>query len=327
MKITTIEEKNSKEEELYEVIKKNIQVAAMMKSEIERLNIEKVNQDSLKKQPDISTNPKTDYDHSSQTVNQDFEDEVNYYLEEIKKISYSQDMEEQIKEILPTQKNYHYQKIDLRIQAELLKIIKEINELIMAEEDSMTIEDLQEFKEEIKENQAKIKIISKLQKITNIQEQTVERNHLIFVPTENGNIRLLEELKKIDSTYYEGFKGLLESIKDGSFKNVKRFERVNRKMSGVSEVKDFKIRVVFDRIGPHDYAIISAFVKKSDMDKSYAETLQEKIYYYRRQANKLKQQLNDDEFRAMNQRTEEEIYRRLKNQKEMKILKKGEIHD
>ena len=105
----------------------------------------------------------------------------------------------------------------------------------------------------------------------------------------------------------EGFRGLINSIRDGSFKNVKRFHSSNNKTAYASEVKDYKIRVVFDRIGPHEYALITAFIKKSDNDIGYQRTLISKIRNYMNIKNSLIENLSNPSFLALQKQYEKEL--------------------
>ena len=125
----------------------------------------------------------------------------------------------------------------------------------------------------------------------------------------------------MDVDYLESFKGLFESITDGTFKNVKRFNS-NNKISGISEVKDFKTRVVFDRIGKYDYAIITAFTKKSNNDKGYLISLELKIKNYLNQKEKMISLLNNDDFRKENHLLEQELYNKLSISNKEKKLRK-----
>ena len=49
---------------------------------------------------------------------------------------------------------------------------------------------------------------------------------------------IIEEIKSIDPSFYERIKVLLDSIKNGTFKNVKRFVS-NSKLKGFAEVKEY----------------------------------------------------------------------------------------
>lgn len=301
------------EEELFRVVKDNIKTANMMESEVKKLrSMTKIKH--TKKTKSYKTNPNIAKDQKEEKqkieINQDFEDEFNYYYDEIKKISSMDCSREHIEENLPQKSNYDYASILLRIKAELLRNIKEIHELLMTEKENLTKEDWLEFREEITLNEQKIQLITEIEKSKEKEcsQEEQKRNHLILVPTSGGNIRVIEELKRIDSAYYEGFLGLFQSIIDGSFKNVKRFDHNHSQLYGISEVKDFKIRVIFDRIGPHDYAILTAFIKKTDKDKSYVEKLINTVMQYKNQKERLKTQLEQEEFIKLNEQYQEELF-------------------
>ena len=153
-----------------------------------------------------------------------------------------------------------------------IKNMNEINEFIELEYDNLSEEELKEFRSEIKSEQTKLEILkSVLTKDEKQKEIEQIKNKLIFVPTSGGTPRILEEIEDIPVDYYEGFLGLFQSIIDGTFKGVERFASTNNTLAGISKVKDFKIRVAFDRIDKDKYAVITAFTKKSDNAKSYLE--------------------------------------------------------
>ena len=276
-----------------------------MKKEIDKL--EKI---SVTKRT-INTNEKiTIVDAPRIIIDKDFQEEVNYYLEDIMKIEDTSTLKEDLKSSLPSKNNYKYKNILLGIKAELLKEIKQIKDILEEEQDK---ESLIEFKEDIDLLNKKIKLIREIETTKELEAETDEKitNNLIFTTTSSGNVRVLDEIEHIDSVYYEGFIGLINSIKDSTFKNVKRFTTINSANYGVSEVKDFKIRVVFDRIGPHDYVIISAFIKKSDNDKGYKNQLNHNVKSYKLQKEQLKNNLENAEFMTMQENIEKELFNKL----------------
>ena len=118
------------------------------------------------------------------------------------------------------------------------------------------------------------------------------------------------------------FKGLFDSILDGSFKNIKRFNKSNNKNAGVVEVKDYQVRVVFDRIDEDKYAIISAFIKKCDNDKGYATQLEMKIRNYFIQKSLLKEQIKNPEYIKESRKYQEDLYSIL-TKKELNLGEQG----
>lgn len=240
-----------------------------------------------------------------------FEDEIKYYYENIRDVKVDDNLKQNLEMALPSKKHGNYEKINLRLRAELLREIKIIYELI--EEEDIDKDDLIDLKEEVNNIKIKsemIKSITEEQEKLDIEEKSIS-NQLIFTETSSGNIRILDEIDHIDQDYYDRIIALLNSIKDGSFKNVKRFRSINNKTAGVSEVKLFKVRVLFEKIEANKYAIISVFVKKSDMDKGYVEQIGHRISVYKNQEDEIKSQLSDDVFLMKNKEIEQIVYTKL----------------
>lgn len=316
MEIQAIDMNNLSDDEIIKNIEANSSQISLMKKEIQKL--EKINTTkraiNMNKEIAIVTAP-------SIVINKDFQEEVNYYLQDIMKMEDSANLKEDLELSLPSKNNYKYKNILLGIRAELLKEIKQIKDLLEEEQDK---ESLIEFRDDINLLNRKIKLIKAIENRKEIENTKEERktNNLIFTSTSSGNIRLLDEIDHIDPVYYDGFIDLLNSIKDSTFKNVKRFKTINGANYGVSEVRDFKIRVVFDRIGPYDYAIVSAFVKKSDNDKGYLTQLNHNIKSYRLQKDYLKANLKNDEFMKEQENIENELFNKLLNNFNTKQIRK-----
>lgn len=119
----------------------------------------------------------------------------------------------------------------------------------------------------------------------------------MFLETESGNIYAQNDLFStyVPTDYYEGFLELIKSIEDGTFKNVKYLTSGNNKTAGIAEVKGFKKRVIFDRVGYNTYAILGIFIKKSDKDKSYLEPLKNRIAVYRRNRDYIVRRIQNEE--------------------------------
>lgn len=311
------------ETDLIEVLDENHKTAVLMQQEIKKL--QKV-ATTIRKKAEIKeeTTPVENKIQSVEETQEDsLEDEIDYYLTGLKNLSQETLTSDKMTTILPVKKNYNYKNILLRLKLETIKSINEIKELLTEDDISLTPEEMRYFRDEILLEQQKLALLD--EKLLPQTASTVEeevKNDLIFVPTSGGNIRVLEEIDKISSEYYEGFEGLFNSIKDRSFKNVKRFVASNNTTSGICEVKDYKIRVVFDRIGPNSYALITAFVKKSDNDKGYIETLKRKIAEYRHMQPLLKNNLSSNEFIKINQEYEDILFQKLQKDPN-KVIRKG----
>lgn len=303
------------EKEIIKVMDKNHKSSVLQKEEIKKL--EKINKQEKTQiiTPVLSkTLEQKDINLKCEMQNNDneFEDEVSYYLTEIDNIK-EDEINQKLKKALPTKKNYNYTKILLRLKAEMLKNIKEIKELCEEEKETTTAKDLEEMKEYIMSYKEKINIIDNalIEKEEIIEDTETIENNIFYASTSSGNIRVLEEIDKIPIEYYERFLGLLNSIKEGTFKNVKRFTTINNSTYGLCEVRDFKTRVIFDRIGENDYVVVTMFIKKCDNDKGYIEPLKRKITEYKLYSDDIKEKLNDEEFISTQKNIDEEIINKL----------------
>ena len=254
-----------------------------------------------------------------QVQDDSFEDEINYYLRSYRQLD-ENFKDADIKSILPRKKHPRYKDILLRLSLESVKEIKEVNEILRNEdisaEEKILCEGIIET-EKRKIDFIKSRLIKSDKEEKDEQE---EKNKIILAPTATGNIRLIDELEHIPNDYYAGFKELIDSIIDGTFKNVKAFAS-NSELSGLTEVKGFKIRVAFARIDTNTYALISAFIKKSDNDKLYRETLIRKAREYYRLEDSIKQNLSNPEFLEENEKSIQQLFNIL-SPKETKAERK-----
>lgn len=296
------------EEQMRAAISCNNRTYQLMNSEIMKLRrVAESEKNSVEREE-----PKEEYQTSLQQDQKDidFEEEAEYYYSAIKDLS-KDNLETELIDALPSRKNYQYQRIVLRIKAEIMRSIKELKDFFESED--LSKEDAEEFKEELLFETEKIAALNRA--IASQQEQSEEtleqeENTLIFVPTPGGNIRVLEEMEHIDPEYYDRFYGLFQSIADGTFKNVKRFAH-NSDLAGLCEVKDFKTRVVFKRLNKNTYAVISAFIKKSDNDKGYRNMLSIRYADYLGIESSLVSNLGNEEFIQLHNQYQEELFRKI----------------
>lgn len=297
---------NVTEEQLKAAIDCNNRTYRMISSEIVKLK--KVSESvrrviESEKDEDIFANQE-----EKASLDDDFEQEVEYYYQALKELK-EEELEDELIAALPSKRNYQYQRIMYRLKAEIIRNIKEIKDFLR--EEGLTLEEA----ELTNEMTLELKRLSLLEQELSKQEQQIEvenqiQNSLVFAPTPSGNIRILDEMEHIDPEYYERFTGLFQSIIDGTFKNVRRFSR-NSDLAGLCEVKDFKTRVVFKRLGKNTYAVISAFIKKSDNDKGYRNMVCSRYNDYLQIESSLKQNLTNEEFVSMQQFYTEELFNKI----------------
>lgn len=268
--------------------------------------------EGIKKEEEI-----IEIEEEDEEIEEENDDEYQFYLENYRLLR-EDFTKKEMKEILPRRKNKNYKNILIRLSIESIKEIKELEEMreLSEKEEQEEIEDLIQLElKKIKMIQERLKKKEVKEEIEEIEEQE-EKNEIILVPTISGNIRLLDEIEHIPKEYYEGFKELIDSIIDGTFKNIKCLTK-NKILNGLYEVKLFKIRVVFKRIKDNKYALITAFVKKSNRDKLYLESLRSKIFDYKQMEKKIKELIENDSFLEENEKAVIELYNQLERKEEM----------
>lgn len=255
-----------------------------------------------------------------------FEDEIAFYLESYLALE-DHFTKDDLLDILPSRKHFEYQNILLRLKAESIRELKEIHEL-MLEDSENSKEDLEEYRKLLFKEQKKISFLDEI--LNQKDEKDVQQessNEIILVPTTYGNIRIIDEMEHIPSEFYPGFLELIQSIIDGTFKNVKRFTN-NNQLSGVYEVKGYQVRVVFSRLKRDTYAIITGFVKKTTNDKFYQDQLKNKVADYRSMADELKRNCDNEEFLRENSLAVQELFQILDGKDSVKKAVKGDdYHD
>ena len=293
---------NSSLDEMLEVIEDNIRTTTQTREEISKLKL----QSKRTKKQDVVIKPiKKETTEKEPYCDIDFEEEMEYYLTDYKSLR-EDNLEEDLLSILPSKKTYRYKDIILRLIAESLKEIKEVNELISRE--NFSSEELTDLRSVILLEKKKISILKEhLKHKDEVETEEEVNNEIILVPSLTGNVKIIEDLEHIHPSNYEAFLELVESIKNGTFKGVKRFTN-NMRFAGISEVRGFQVRIAFARIGKNKYALITAFTKKCDNDKGYRDSLTQKLSDYRLQEDKLKALAENEEFLRENELNVERLY-------------------
>ena len=290
---------NDKCEYLLTMIEDDCRKAFATRSQIERLKKARIAK-RLVEEEFLEDDDEESYDDDLDDYSEDsFEDEVYFYLQDYRVLE-SGFSDDEFYDILPSRMNYNYHKIMQRLMAESIRDIKDIRECIY-EDENLSKEELMEYTRLLENEKRKINMIKKISSspVSVIEEE--KKNTVILVPTEAFNIRVIDELEHVPLEYHARFRELIESIIDGTFKNVKCF-RNNKSLAGIFEVKNFKARVVFTRISRNCYAIITAFIKKSDNDKGYAESLRSKVGDYKKNVDVIKTLQDNSEFMAENEK-------------------------
>lgn len=118
-----------------------------------------------------------------------------------------------------------------------------------------------------------------------------QENELVYLKSDIGNYYALKDLDDIPKEYYASFLELLLSIQNNRFKNRKNLTDISK----VLEVKNFKTRIIFSRVGQTKYAILGMFMKKVDKDKLQRKFLLARQDQFLRQVETLKNIENETE--------------------------------
>lgn len=304
---------------LLDEIEEGCSKASVYRKQIEKLQVSKnVAEESL----DLEIRPEPSINRDKNTT---YEDELEFYLDSYSKLK-EDFTEEELLEILPSRKQALFSDILTRMMAETYKDIKELEEIMLEDNDGN--EDVSEYKTIFEAEKRKIEILKKvLNKSTIIEDLEEEKeNQIILVPTESGKFRVLDEIEISPIEYHDNFLELLLSIKNGTFKNVKKFLH-NNKLAGIAEVRGYQTRIAFTRIDKNTYALITAFIKKTDSDHFYRSTLERKVAEYRKKESKIKELLKDEDFIKENNLAVDQLFNILRNTKEQKEYSRGDIND
>lgn len=317
MEFVTLDLTTATEEDLLGCIESNTRIAKMNSTEISRLRALETAQTSNVKVTNLSspTNALSD-EPPYRPKDEEFEDEVDYYYSAIHGIS-ALDLIPQLEDFLPVKKHPRYKKIILRLQAEILREIKDIKDLRMAlMKEGISDKDLNTSAKDIIDAQQKFFALAALletrEATLEVQEEadvekTDEATRLIFIPTPSGRIKVFDELESMPPEYYSELFELFSSIKNRTFKGVRRFKGDN--FGGLSEVRGKMMRVVFDRIDKKSYAVLTIFAKKFDNTSGYRTSLEATAQNYFENRSGVKEKIADSEFIAIHQIHESELFR------------------
>jgi len=125
----------------------------------------------------------------------------------------------------------------------------------------------------------KIEVLDELEELEEEQEisdDITSNNNIFFLLSDTGNVIALESLRKnVPRDYYPAFKELILGLKEA--KGLKKLRKY-----GYLELKDFKIRVIFDKLSNGNYIILDCFMKKVDTGVSYRNNLANRTRQYQR---------------------------------------------
>ena len=233
--------------------------------------------------------------------------DVELYLSLLKECK----TKEEMVQVLP---KHHQPDFELLMNTILSEIVLYCNDIdaFLANE-KLSKEEKDEFKQEIKDIQEIMNWMVQYRDQINTELEEESKNNLVYLTSSSGNVYALNDIKSIDQAYYDSFLELINSIINGTFKNIKTFVH-NNKLVQLYEVKNFKTRIVFSKIFVNTFLIISIFIKKTDNDLKYREQLINRSIIFQNNKTNLKQLCQEENFLKSQEEITGQILRILKKE-------------
>ena len=238
--------------------------------------------------------------------------DISFYLESLKGVNDYDD----IKLILPNKHTDNYQDI---INLILLKYYEEYIFIKSVLKDIINSDEEYDYYTSEKNNCLNmIYNIKKYNREINSSEKDIYENRdnkIVFLTTGIDNVCVKNDIEKsIPYEFYPDLMELINSIKNGTFKNVKVFNN-NKALYGLCQVKYHDVRLTFKRISKNVYVLIQAFVKKCYTSSQYHNMLEKRYSLYKTYHEQLLEKANDVNFLYDNSQILLEIEDMLLNKK------------
>ena len=320
MGFKTINMDNVDNDTLLSIIMENCRIASDMRTAIKKAEEAKSLQDASSESfSDTLFDTCDDTHYVEDSLDDEFEKTVDYYLTLYRNLDVNFNKID-LFDILPRENKYRYRDIIMRLYLASITDVKEYNSWLedLAVDDEERIEMLSCIDSE----KRKIKYLSEL--LFEKEDETVDIlgassdesiNEILLAPIaigrdgNIGNIRIISDLvRDITPELYPLFSDLLMSIRNGSFKGLKP---IVSDFSGVYELRKKSARILFKRMGENKYAVITAFVKKTDRSNYHMDILKTRIASFALIYDRLKELLKDSSFMKDNDKNVDELFKIL----------------
>ena len=133
------------------------------------------------------------------------------------------------------------------------------------------------------------------------ESERVPKKNIIFATTNNGNVYVENDIKTLPEEYYESLLKMLQNLQNGIEENnsekAKSMRTIDKKMSGIHSVKEFKIRLYYKRLSPDTVYVFMIQMKKSDNDALYRKEIINRASQINMQYEELKKQIKEPEIK------------------------------
>ena len=135
-------------------------------------------------------------------------------------------------------------------------------------------------------------------KIGEDASKTPQKN-IIFATTNSGNICIENDLKNISEEYLGVIGELLTKLQNGTIDNnvqkARSFTTIDKKLNGIQELKDFKVRLFYKNLSPDTVYVLMVRMKKSDNDRLDREEIKDRASQRNKQYESLKKLIKDSD--------------------------------
>lgn len=192
--------------------------------------------------------------------------DISYYIQVIKHGSTL----DELFDALPEKNSKEFSYTINRLIIELNKEISWIKE-ILAESDD------QDLKKEQNKYEEYVSELLDYRDYEDIEEEEKKENKLVFLMTNEINSYLERDLSSVNPEYYNDFISLLNSIKDGTFRQIKRISASSSALNySLCEVRKYQTRVFFVKLSDDTYLVSGALVKKYNSNSHYLSFLRQR---------------------------------------------------
>lgn len=183
------------------------------------------------------------------------------------------------------------------------KLVTECKEFQSLGNDPDVLEEVELLKKKIDICKNRVESVKKQVSEDSLESQAAcSKRHLIFAKTSFGSTFLQKDLKEIPNEYYDKVLDTLDTLEFGDFgSNTEKVRQLtnNKKLFGLYEIKEFKVRLVYRVL---DGGMV--YVMQTRMKKDDNSSLDQKDLIYRSRNR-------NDEFQALKEKIQDSHEREL----------------
>lgn len=172
------------------------------------------------------------------------------------------------KDILEALPSPEFQNFFPLMEGVISKLVAECREFSRLGNDADILEEVDSLKKKIELCQKRVASVTKQLKDESIESQASQsKRHLIFAKTTFGSTFLQRDLKDIPREYYDKVQATLATLEYGDLgTNTEKVRQLsnNKKLFGLYEIKEFKIRLVYRVLSGDIVYVMQTRMKKDN---------------------------------------------------------------